>query len=249
VVKAKPAKRPEDDTKAPSPVRGSRVQNVYETIRREILEMSLAPGEQLDETKLAARFATSRTPIREALVRLTAEGLVNTLPNRNSMVSVIDFRSASSYLDALMLMYRVTCRLAAQRRTDNDIDKLRTWQARYTRAAAESDAIGMIEFNLEFHIAISQAGQNGYFTDFIRRLLSEGQRILRIYYLSLEEQLPKIYDDDHDAIIRAIENRDADTADRLGAEHAEQVVENLKSFLSSGVGQDIKLDTDFSEKK
>ena len=55
--------------------RGSGAQLVYETLRREVLDLSLRPGELLDETSLSERFSMSRSPIREALIRLTAEGL------------------------------------------------------------------------------------------------------------------------------------------------------------------------------
>ena len=56
------------------------VQTVYDALKRDILEMTLPPGEALDETRLSRRFSMSRTPVREALVRLAAEGLVTTLP-------------------------------------------------------------------------------------------------------------------------------------------------------------------------
>lgn len=225
----------------PGPSRGSRVRNVYETLKKEILEMTLAPGEQLDETRLAARFSLSRTPVREAMVRLASERLVTTLPNRNSIVSTLDFSSASSYLDALTLMYRVTCRLAAARRSGDDIDEMRMSQTRYARAVTEFDAPRMSETNRQFHIAISRAAQNDYFTEFMTRLLYDGQRILTVYFMSLSDQPSRPYVDEHDAIIRAIEARDAEEADRLGATHAKGIVTELSEFLGSGVGQDIAL--------
>lgn len=65
---------------APSPARsrGSGVQTVYETLRTSILDLTLLPGSPLDEMKLAEQFGLSRTPIREAMVRLAAEGLLTT---------------------------------------------------------------------------------------------------------------------------------------------------------------------------
>src|SRR5204863_8720130 len=111
----------------PQITRGLGVQTVYDTLKRDILGMTLAPGDQLDETRLSARFSLSRTPVREALVRLTSEGLVTTLPNRNTIVAVIDFASVPSYLDALTLMYRVSTRLAAQHRSAADIEEMQRW--------------------------------------------------------------------------------------------------------------------------
>ena len=88
-------------------VRGSGAQTVYETLRQSIIDLTLEPGSPLDEVSLSEQFAMSRTPIREALVRLSADGLVATLPNRNTIVSPIDFVRLPVYFEALTLMYRV----------------------------------------------------------------------------------------------------------------------------------------------
>src|SRR5262245_43939089 len=92
-------------------VRGSGVQTVYEALRQAIVDVELEPGAPLDEVTLAERFGMSRTPVREALVRLAAEGLVSQLPNRNTIVAPIDFGQLPVYFEALALMYRLTTRL------------------------------------------------------------------------------------------------------------------------------------------
>jgi DNA-binding GntR family transcriptional regulator len=66
--------------------RGFGVQTVYDQLRRDIIDLRLAPGEPLDETRLSQRFGMSRTPVREALVRLAADGLVTTVPNRTAQI-------------------------------------------------------------------------------------------------------------------------------------------------------------------
>lgn len=221
--------------------RGSGASSVFETLRRDILDMRLLPGEPLDEARLSTRFNLSRTPVREALVRLMSEGLATTLPNRNTIVANIDFASVPSYLDALMLMYRVTCRLAALRRTPQDIEVLRRLQGLFAQAVASTNAVEMILVNRDFHVAIARAGRNEYYTEFFARLLDTGQRLLRIYYSSYSDKLPQEYVEEHDAIITAIALGDEDTADRLGAEHARQVVVQIQSFVGSGVGRQIAL--------
>ena len=71
--------------------RGSGVKLAYDVLRDEILDLVLQPGSAIDEVQLAERFNMSRTPIREALVRLAAEGLIHTLPNRSTLVAPIEF--------------------------------------------------------------------------------------------------------------------------------------------------------------
>ncbi len=92
--------------------RGTGARFVYDTLRDEILNLTLQPGEPIDEISLADRLSMSRTPIREALVRLAGDGLVTLLPNRSTVVSQIDFPNLHHFFDALTLMYRVTTRLA-----------------------------------------------------------------------------------------------------------------------------------------
>ena len=221
--------------------RGSGVQTVYEALKHDILEMTIPPGEPLDETRLSRRFSMSRTPVREALVRLAAEGLVTTLPNRNTIVAPIELSDVPVYFDALTLMYRVTARLAAMRRSEADLIEIQALQDAFARSVDAADALAMIAVNRDFHLAIARAGRNRYYTDLFRRLLDEGRRLLRLYYQSYDDHLPRRYVDEHEAIIAAIVARDADLADRLGGEHAQQVVHQIQSLLTSGIGANVDL--------
>ena len=70
---------------------------VYRNLRREILRLELVPGSELDEAGVAARYRVSRTPVREALIRLTAEGLVQATKGRGARVAALDlFLAANS---------------------------------------------------------------------------------------------------------------------------------------------------------
>lgn len=212
--------------------RGSGVAHVYETLRSEIISLQLPPGAIIDEQQLAQRFNLSRTPIREAMVRLTAEGLISTLPNRATMVSQIDFLNLAQFLDALSLMYRVTTRLAAQGRSAADVAALRALQDDYRRAVEARDVVAMLVVNRDFHLAVARAGGNRYFTDLFARLLDEGMRLLRLYYSSFHDALPHRYVEEHDAMIAAIEARDMDEAERLAAAHADQIARQIRSYFA-----------------
>jgi DNA-binding GntR family transcriptional regulator len=215
------------------PRRGSGVSHVYETLKAEIIQLRLAPGSTIDESQLAARFHLSRTPIREAMVRLAAEGLITTLPNRATVVSHIDFLGLPHFFDALSLMYRVTTRLAAMSRRDEDVAAIRACQAAYRAAVEARDVVAMITVNRDFHLAIAEAGGNRYYRDLFARLLDEGMRILRLYYRSFNDQLPRQYVGEHDEMIEAIEAGDVDRADRLAAAHADQIVRQIRSYISA----------------
>jgi len=230
-----------DTNSVPERKRGSGVKMVYDLLRDEILDLVLPPGSPIDEVQLAERFKMSRTPIREALVRLAGEGLIETLPNRSTMVSNIDFLNLNTFFDALVLMYRVTTRLAARNYRPEDLAIIRGFHEDYAAAVQTRDALRMISTNAAFHAAIADAGRNPYFTSLFRRLLDEGRRILRLYYRSYDEHFPQRFVDEHAEIIAAIEARDIEAADRLGKAHAEQIVAQVQKLFSRDVGIDIAL--------
>ena len=231
----------ETPANAPERKRGSGVKLVYDVLRDEILSLTLPPGSPIDEVQLAERFSMSRTPIREALVRLAGEGLVDTLPNRSTIVSNIDFLNLHTFFDAITLMYRVTTRLAAQYHRAEDLTIIRAHQAEFAAAVAAQDARAMIATNRAFHSAIAEAGRNPYYTALFQRLLDEGRRILRLYYQSFDDRLPQRYVDEHEAIISAIEARDLEAADRLATIHADQIVHQIQQLFARDLRQNITL--------
>lgn len=212
--------------------RGSGTESVYQALRREILSMERSPGSPLDETRLSERFGMSRTPIREALLRLTSDGLVTTLPNRNTIVATIDFSNLPTYFEALCLMYRVTTRGAALRQGDAWIQAIVERQREFAAAVEAQDAFAMIEANREFHVAIAERAGNAYYTAFFARLLDEGRRILRLYYSTFDDRLPKRYVEEHEAMIAAIRAGDAEEADRLAIAHGEQIVRQIQDYVA-----------------
>lgn len=221
--------------------RGHGVQKVYEKLRQSILDLSLPPGSPLDEMRLSEEFNLSRTPIREAMVRLAAEGLLTTLPNRNTIVAPIDFINLPVYFEALTLMYRVTTRSAAVHRRTEHLVRIKAFEAAYADAVQRHDALAMISTNREFHVAVAEAGGNVYFTQLFARLLDEGRRVLRLYYHSFDDDLPRQYVDEHSDMVAAIEAGDAERADRLAAAHAAQIVRQIQAYMARDTTSGIDL--------
>lgn len=231
----------EAESSVPERKRGAGAKIVYDLLRDEILSLSLAPGSPIDEVQLSERFGMSRTPIREALVRLGEEGLVSTLPNRSTMVAAIDFLNLPAYFDALTLMYRVTSRLAAQQHRANDLRQIEALHQDFSEAVAAQDALAMIATNAAFHTAIAEAGHNPYYTSLSKRLLADGRRILRLYYDSYDDKLPQLFVDEHARLIRAIAGRDAETADRVAEADAKQIIQQIQKLLTRSSGSAIPL--------
>ncbi len=231
-----------DQDPKPDRKRGSGVRLVYDLLREEILDLDLAPGSIVDEVQLADRFGLSRTPIREALVRLAGEGLIVTLPNRSTMVAPIDFANLAAFFDALVLMYRVTTRLAAEHRSAADLARLQALQLAFAATVHAGDALAMIAANRAFHAAIAEAGRNPYYLTLFSRLLDEGRRILQMYYYtSFQPASPHPYILEHEAILAAIAAGDVGLCDRLAKEHAEKIVQQIKSMIAPDPRHEIAL--------
>ncbi len=233
-----------DDTASRLPTdrkRGSGVKLVYEMLRAEILSLALSPGSPIDEVQLAERFGMSRTPIREALVRLASEGLVETLPNRSTLVANIDVLNLNPFFDAITLMYRVTTRLAAQHHRPEDLEVIRARQTEFAAAVLAQDALAMIATNRQFHAAIAEAGRNPYYCGLFVRLLDDGRRLLRLYYQSFDDRLPEECVHEHEEMIDAIAGGDVARADALARAHADQIVRQIQRLVAADNRQDIPL--------
>lgn len=232
----KPAKKPFKTTKSASWVA------VYEALRREILTLDLQPGELLDETRLSQRFGFSRSPVREALIRLAGENLVVTLANRSTIVAPIDITRFPAYVDALDIAQRMSTRLAAALRTDADIAVIEEQQRAFIKAVASRNHLAMSATNKDFHMAIARAGRNPYITSFYDKLLDEGRRILHLHFDYIERTHDgKLLTNEHEEMIAAIRNKDIDQADALASDHSRQFRDNFLNFLRENYAAGVSL--------
>jgi DNA-binding GntR family transcriptional regulator len=208
--------------------RGAGATGVYEQLRREILELKMEPGTLLDETDLAARFRLSRSPVREALIRLSAEGLVQTLRNRSSIVAPFDIVAVPSYLDAMDLVYRLTSRLAAMNRRPSELAVIHELQKEHAAATRRGDAAAMIRLNCDFHEAIAKASGNSFYVAWARQVLDQGQRILGLYLHDVGDQVSSHSISEHVPLVRAIEQQDPDAAEDAARRDAQIIADQMK---------------------
>ncbi len=220
--------------------RGTGAAYAYETLRREILSLELAPGQDLDEAGLVARLGLSRTPVRAALIRLAADGLVVLLPNRGAQVAPLDLAETPRYIEALDLAQRAVNRFAAQRRSEQDLAAIENARDAFEDSVPGGDAMAMTERNRDFHAAVAAAAQNRYLAGHYVRLLDQGMRLLRIPFAydpagdGADAHIARIIAD-HRAIVEAIAARDADRADALGHAHAALFQSRLMMFLQQNL--------------
>ena len=222
--------------------KGTGARFAYETLRDEILSLALAPGQLLDETTFAERFGMSRSPVREAFIRLAGDGLVVTLANRSTIVAPIDVQSFPKYVEALDIAQRMNTRLAAELRTEADLIRIAKAQEVFVQATHGGNHLAMSEANKMFHMAIAEAGRNPYLAGFYERLLDQGRRMLHLHFDYLERTHDgHLLTDDHVAMLEAIRARDIERADALAHSHTRQFRDNFIRFMQENYAQAMPL--------
>lgn len=147
-------------------------------LRRDILSTRLAPGETISEAGAAQRLEMGKAPIRAALARLAEDGLVQAVPRRGWMVSLVTIRDIHEVFDLRLLLEPEAARRAAGRVDTTMLARLDAVCAEgYDCADAES-AMGYLDANKRFHVAIAELAGNGRIARQIDRLLDESTRML-----------------------------------------------------------------------
>lgn len=227
----KPSRRATARRPAAKRGRGFGAAFVYDSLRDDILSLQLQPGSLLDETELAARFGVSRSPVREALIRLSGEGLVQTLRNRSSIVAPFDVSTVQSHLNATLLMYCTTARLAALNRTQAQLDQLRELLDAHRAQMKTADMNTIVSNNRAFHVAVAEAGGNAFFTAWTAAVLDQGQRLMGMYVQDTGQTRSVAELNDHVAIVDAIGRGDPEAAERAARADALLLFEQLRRHL------------------
>lgn len=231
----------------PRRAKGTNTAWLYEELRREILSLSVQPGDNLEERELVDRYGMSRTPVREALIRLASDGLVILLPNRGARVAAVDLSDFPRYVEAYDLVQRAVTRLAAIRREPDDMEAITAAQKRFEEACARHEPLEMTEYNRDYHAAIGDASHNQYLSSQYKGMLDQGMRILRIPFAydpsnddGLGNHLRKIISE-HREITNCIAARDADGAERLAHDHTRLFQSRCLQYLQDIGTADVRV--------
>lgn len=197
--------------------KGTLTDRVYESLREEILSNRLPPETPLHEATLAEALDVSRGPVREALRRLDAEGLVSIIPRRGAVVSSL---SREEFLDA----YRVrealevlAVRLATPQLSAEDLRELERLHKEMLKHAAAENVDGFFDTNLAFHtLAVNRSG-NKKLQEMYHPLVTQLRRY-RLSSMSLRGGMTRSCEE-HERLLKAMKGGKADEAARLLGEH------------------------------
>jgi DNA-binding GntR family transcriptional regulator len=203
-------------------------QRVYDHLREEILSGELPAGSELQEVALSSQLGVSRGPIREAIGRLAAEGLVVVRPRRGAVVRALskqEFLEAYQVREALEMM---AVRLAVPRLEAPDFEKLENLIGAMETYAGKGEVAGFFEANALFHAALFEVAGNCKLQELYRQLLGQMGRY-RTRSAALRGSLQRSVAE-HRAIVRAARRGNVERAVHLMSEHIRVPQRRLQSL-------------------
>ena len=205
------------------------VDQVYTAIRERITSGSLARGARVHQEDLAEELGVSRTPVREALRRLAAEGLVEMRTNRGARVADVDQAGMRVSYEARTVIEPGAARLAAGQRLDEPLARMRAAVAAQRRSLRNVQR--SFDANREFHLALAAASGNEFLSQFAERLWVAriGETI---YERQVETQERMLLDvREHEQILEAIGAGDARRAESLTRRHLADAMKRSLDIL------------------
>ncbi|WP_158807975.1 GntR family transcriptional regulator [Beijerinckia sp. L45] len=199
--------------------------DIYGSVRSDILACRLAPGEEMREQDLAAKYNVSRAPIRDALLRLEREHLVTVNARQGSRVNPISLSDANEIFQMRSVL-EPACASAAAENAGLDIlqslDIYRTFEA----------GSEFIAYNRAFHAAIAEASGNRRMARTTTELLDQSERLVRVSLAGIKGRDPAQLVAEHNALIDAIQSRNARGAVRIARDHVSKAQRRVLSALA-----------------
>jgi DNA-binding GntR family transcriptional regulator len=208
--------------------RQSLATEVADQLRESIAAGDLPPGTRLREVELAEQLGVSRGPLREALGVLEAEGIVETRHGRGRYVARLSERDIAEMYSLRSILEQEAARLAALKGTEDEFDRLEGILAEMIGAAQGNNLAEVIDLDMEFHWEIWEIAGHQRLQGVLQELSSQIKMYLAVQTKLYEDLATGIAD--HQLMLDAIRNRDAEKAAGLMAEHLKFAAEVVTDY-------------------
>ena len=204
---------------------------VRKSLELEIFSGKLRPGEKLDEVKLAKRFSVSRTPVREAIAELAAEGMVESRPRRSSVIATISIHQIFEMYEVLAVLEGFCASLAARRMSEEETKKLEKLHLEMGNLVDTNNWSKYYKMDLVFHQLIYAGSHNKFLEE---ETLSIRNRMMpyRRLYMESPNQVATPYQE-HVRIVEAILKRNPLLAETSLRDHSSIRADGISDFISS----------------
>jgi len=200
---------------------------VYRKLKTAIRKRYIKQGSQLVEVALAQQLGVSRTPVRSAIKRLESEGLVNSIPNRGAFVITPTQKEIEETFLVRAQLEIMAVKLACTRINGKQLDELKKLICMETEVFDETNLDDYYATNDSLHLKIAEMSGNRVLYSYIKELLDRTRIFLILYdpFYKLEYRPTS----EHEAIIAAIEERDAEKAAKAVETHINSSINGLES--------------------
>lgn len=226
--RGRPRKPPSAMAAAPLPRAGLHEQAAAR-LKHMIVQGEIPPGSPLGEAELSGALSISRTPLREALKLLAAEGLVELRPNRTARVPDWEPAEVRDLFEALAGIERLGAELAAERITEKALDELRAMQVALDGHFRRGELGAYFSLNQDIHRFVVTAARNRALADLHRSLLGRAQWA-RLRALSARGRWQESAEE-HRLLLTALESRDAARAGEVARDHVLRTGEVIAEVL------------------
>ena len=218
---------------APLAASGSRLlrETVYAELRADVISCRLAPGTEIREAELAARFDMSKSPVRDALMRLEREGLVITLPRQGYRVAPVSLIDVLDMFHLRAALERACMERIVLHASDAQLAALDAF--RHFDASAWDG--GFVAFNRAFHRRIAELGGNARMRDHLIDLIDQMERAVQVSIASIKKGDPQVLVNEHAEIIDALQARALKRAQRLAEQHISAAGKRVSRAISNSL--------------
>ena len=199
--------------------------NAADAIREAIISGDFGPNQRLVEADLSQQFDTSRAAVRNALVQLATEGLVERIQNRGARVRAVSLDEAIEITEVRMVLEGLCAAKAAEHATEADRERLREIGSLMQEAVATGDVLGYSDLNRQLHARILSVSGQTTACAVLERL--HGQNVRHQFKLAMHPGRPNISLPQHLAVIEAVCSADAEAAEAAMRTHLRSVIETL----------------------
>lgn len=205
---------------------------VFSRLREMLVEGRIAPGAKLNERELSELLRVSRTPLREAIKLLAAEGLVDLLPNRGAVAVKLSEEDVLNTFEVLAGLEGMSGELAAQRISDAELVEIRALQHEMRACFTRRDLSGYYRLNAEIHAAINAAAKNPVLSGTYRGINARVQALR--FRTNQDETKWKKAMREHERMLDALQARDGAGLRTLLIEHLQRKRDTVLELMRAG---------------
>ena len=207
----------------------SAAQRVADLLRERIVKGDIPPGGRIVERKLSAELAVSRTPVREALKVLQADGLLEISMHRGAQVTAFSAREAEDLFETIGAMESLAAQRLAERMRPGVLDRLEALHVRILDLHAAQDAAAYFDVNSEIHDIIVEEAGNTVLRDSRRRLLARARRGRYLAIMRPERWREAV--EEHERLMAALRAGDAPAAGAVWMRHLSRTGTTVAALL------------------